>query len=328
MNFKFKNHKFTLMFIPHNNATVRSVKIPALLINALAIFGLLSLIVVSVLFVKSAELEEKVLENDTLKIVNTIQSEEIRTLKEETTIALEKLDEIRSTDFKVREMVGLEVKREEANVTASRGSGGTEFPQRSLVAENYDLMTTTYTSEASLQNVNDNKTYGLSDIDEIKEMLSEINEGVAEQEEVLTVLENETSDRLRFLAAKPQGWPTSGRITSPYGWRSNPFTGRGSEFHSGVDFANSYGTRINSTGSGRVTFSGWRAGYGYTVIINHGYGYTTMYCHLASINVRAGETVERGTMIGRMGRSGRATGVHLHYEITYNGRSINPRDTM
>ena len=331
MRFKFKNHKFTLMFIPHNNATVRSVKIPAILINSLAVLGLVSLIVVSVMFVKSAKLEEKVMENDTLKIVNSIQSEEIRNLKEETVTALKMLEEIRTTDARIREMVGLEVKTDnttsdDSRITASRGSGGAEFPSRSLGVERYDLMSTTYTSEASR---NDTKTtYGLEDISEIKQMLSEINEGIVEQDEVLTTLEKETSDRLRFLAAKPQGWPSSGRITSGYGWRVNPFTRRGSEFHSGIDIANSYGTRINSTGSGRVTFAGWRAGYGYTVMINHGYGYTTMYAHLASINVRVGDSVERGQMIGRMGRTGRATGVHLHYEVTFNGRTINPRDTI
>ena len=327
MRFKFKNHKFTLMFIPHNNSDVKSIKIPAILINSLAVFGLISLMVVSVLFFKSAKLEAKVVENDELRIVNSIQSEEIKALKEDTQLALQRLEEIRTTDAKVREMVGLKV-QEDAEETASRDSGGAQYPSRSLPTDTYDLMNTTYSTETSLQTFSNKKTYGLSDIEDIKKMLSLINEGVEEQENVLSTLEKETSDRIRYLAAIPDGRPSSGRITSGYGWRKNPFTGRGSEFHSGVDIASSYGTRIVATGAGKVTFAGYRAGYGYTVVISHGYGYTTMYAHCSSINVRVGQQVTRGALIARMGSSGRSTGPHVHYEITYNGKTINPQTTM
>lgn len=327
MKFKFKNHKFTLMFIPHNNSEVKSIKIPAMLINALAVFGLLSLVVVGVLFINSSRLEAKLLENNELKSVNSIQNEEIKILKEETEMALEKLEEIKQTDAKVRELVGLKV-QEESNITVSRGdSGGSRYPSRSLVTGNYDLLNSTYNlSGISGDSVMNNT--GLSDIAEIKEMLKVINEEVDTQEKILSSLEKETSDRIRFLAAKPSGRPASGRLTSPYGWRANPFSGRGSEFHSGVDIAAGYGTRIVATGSGKVTFSGYRAGFGYTVVVNHGYGYTTMYAHCSSLNVKVGDQVKRGELIARMGRSGRATGPHVHYEITYNGRTINPQTTM
>lgn len=325
MKLKFKNHKFTLMFIPHNNSNVKSVKIPALLINGLAAFGLLSLLVVSVLFIKSAMLEVKVAENDELKVVNSIQSEEIKVLKEDTLKALQRLEQIRSTDAKVREMVGLEVKEP---VTVSRDSGGTQFPSRSLSSTGVDLMSTTYSAETALEALQSQKSYGLQDIEEIRKMLTIINQGVEEQEEVLSKLEKETGDKIRFLAAKPQGRPAAGRITSGYGWRKNPFTGRGSEFHAGVDVAAAYGTRIVATGAGRVTFAGWRAGFGYTIVINHGFGYTTMYAHCSSITVKVGQEVKRGEMIGRIGRSGRSTGPHVHYEVTHNGRTINPQTTM
>jgi murein DD-endopeptidase MepM/ murein hydrolase activator NlpD len=325
----FKNHKFTLMFIPHNNSEVRSIKIPAILINGLAVFGLLSLVVVGVLFINSSRLETKLLENNELKSVNSIQNQEIKTLKEETTLALEKLEEIKKTDAKVREMVGLK-SNEDTNITASRSdSGGTRYPSRSLINDNYDLLNSTYaTNNENAEQFSEKNASGLTDIKEIKEMLKVINEEVGNQEKILTSLEKETSDRIRFLAAKPSGRPSSGRLTSPYGWRTNPFSGRGSEFHSGIDIASGYGTRIVATGSGKVTFSGYRAGFGYTVVINHGYGYTTMYAHCSSLNVKVGDQVKRGELIARMGRSGRATGPHVHYEVTYNGRTINPQTTM
>ena len=328
MKFKLKNHKFTLLFIPHNNSNVKSLKIPALVINSLAAFGLLSLIVVSILFVNSARLETKMQENDKLKSVNSIQSQEIKTLKEDTKAALEKLEEIKETDAKVREMVGLKVNADSA-VTASRGdSGGTQFPSRSLANDGFDLMNTTYSGGTEFSSGKDKDTYGLDDISEIKAMLSIINNEVENQEKVLSSLQKETADRIKFLAAKPSGRPSAGRLTSPYGWRANPFSGRGSEFHSGVDIAAAYGTKIVATGSGRVTFSGYRAGFGYTVVINHGYGYTTMYAHCSTLSVKVGDQVKRGQVIARMGRSGRATGPHVHYEVTYNGRTIDPKTVM
>lgn len=330
MRFNFKNHKFTLMFIPHNNSEVKSVKIPALLINSLAVFGLLSLVVVGVLFVNSARLETKLQENSELKTVNSIQLQEIKILKKDTVAALEKLEEIKATDAKVRELVGLKIDeeaRETEKIVVSRGdSGGSRYPSRSLITENYDLMNTTYDSNDMVGL--EEKNQGLTDISDIKAMLNVINEEVERQEEVLSSLERETKDRINFLAAKPSGRPSAGQYTSPYGWRNNPFSGRGSEFHSGLDIAASYGTRIVATGAGRVTFSGYRAGFGYTVMINHGYGYTTMYAHCSSLNVKVGEYVERGQLIARMGRSGRATGSHVHYEVTYNGRTIDPKSTI
>lgn len=325
MKLKLKNHKFTLMFIPHNNSEVKSVKIPAMLINFLAVFGLFSLITVGILFVNSARLESKLLENDELKTVNSIQSKEIMALKEDTVAALERLEEIKTTDTKIREMVGLKNNEEEDVVASRSGSGGAQYPSRSLANDNVDLINNTYNASSKIAS---KENYGLDDIDEIKAMLNEINEEVDYQEKVLTNLEKETSDRIKFLAAKPTGRPSLGRLTSPYGWRKNPFSGRGTEFHSGVDIASGYGTRIVATGAGRVTFSGYRAGFGYTVVINHGYGYTTMYAHCSSLNVRVGDYVERGQLIARMGRSGRATGPHVHYEVSYNGRTINPQTTM
>lgn len=328
MKFKLKNHKYTLMFIPHNNSNVKSVKIPAMLINSLAAFGLISLVIVGTLFVNSARLETKLVENKELMTVNSIQCEEIKTLKEDTIAALGILEEIKTTDAKVRELVGLKA-NEEAKITVSRGdSGGSRYPSRGLTTENYDLMNTTYNLDNSVGGDLQKANIGLTDISEIKAMLSLINEEVEEQEKILSSLERETKDRINFLAGKPNGRPSAGRFTSPYGWRNNPFSGRGSEFHSGLDIAAAYGTKIVATGAGRVTFSGYRAGFGYTVMVNHGYGYTTMYAHCSSLNVKVGDKVNRGQLIARMGRSGRATGPHVHYEVTYNGRTIDPKTVI
>ena len=325
MKFKFKNHKFTLMFIPHNNSEVKSVKVPALLINGLAVFGLFSFVVFGILFVNSARLESKLIENDKLKTVNHIQNEELKLLKEDTLKALEKLEEIKETDVKVREMVGLKVKTAEEEVASRSGSGGSPFASRIFTSTGVDLLTLTYDEDEDVLKDENQRQSGINDIKEIRAMLQIINEETENQEKVLANLEKETADRIRFLAAKPSGRPSGGKITSPYGWRSNPFSGRGSEFHSGIDLAGGYGANIASTGSGRVTFAGYRAGFGYTIVVNHGYGYTTTYAHCSSLLAKVGDQVKRGQVIAKIGRSGRATGAHLHYEVTYNGSTIDPK---
>ncbi len=117
----------------------------------------------------------------------------------------------------------------------------------------------------------------------------------------------------------PRGWALKGqvgKITSPYGSRANPMGG-GTEFHSGVDFAHQIGTPIIATAPGIVVRaeSQGRNGYGKFVRIHHGLGYTTLYAHCNSITVNKGEFVKRGEVVGYLGRTGRTTGPHLHYEF-------------
>ena len=128
-----------------------------------------------------------------------------------------------------------------------------------------------------------------------------------------------------FVDSGPLGVPigVTYRQTSPYGTRLDPFTGRPAS-HGGLDFAAYRRAPIIATGPGRVIYAGWRSGYGRTVEIDHGYGFVTRYGHLHEIAVRRGDTVERGQRIGGMGSTGRSTATHLHYEIWYNGSTMDP----
>lgn len=111
-------------------------------------------------------------------------------------------------------------------------------------------------------------------------------------------------------------------VTSPYGYRRNPF-GRGYEFHSGVDFK-AYYEDIWATGAGVVTYAGYNNGYGYLVVVDHGYGLVTKYAHNSKILVEEGDSVKRYDVIAKSGNSGRSSGPHLHYEILENGETQNP----
>ncbi|MBQ6736450.1 MAG: M23 family metallopeptidase [Alphaproteobacteria bacterium] len=122
----------------------------------------------------------------------------------------------------------------------------------------------------------------------------------------------------------PLGAPVKNvRVTSKYGTRQDPFTGT-PKFHRGIDFAGKVGTELMAVAPGRVISAGERVGYGTTVEIDHGLGFTTLYAHLSKITVSRGDWVRPGTIVGLGGSSGRSTGPHLHYEIRYKGNPFDP----
>jgi murein DD-endopeptidase MepM/ murein hydrolase activator NlpD len=125
------------------------------------------------------------------------------------------------------------------------------------------------------------------------------------------------------LAATPSIWPTNGFVTSGYGNRISPFTGR-VQFHEGLDIAADLGTTVVAPARGRVIFVGMDGPFGRKVELDHGYGVRTHYAHLSKALVQRGQTVERGMPIAAVGSSGRSTGPHLHYGVEVNGRTADP----
>jgi murein DD-endopeptidase MepM/ murein hydrolase activator NlpD len=118
-------------------------------------------------------------------------------------------------------------------------------------------------------------------------------------------------------------WPVSGTITSPFGWRSNPFGGA-PEFHQGLDIAAPQGTTITAAAGGTVIMAQWYGGYGNYILIDDGGGYSTGYGHLSAFYVSAGQTVKAGQAIGAVGCTGECTGPHVHFEIRINGKPVDP----
>ena len=128
-----------------------------------------------------------------------------------------------------------------------------------------------------------------------------------------------------LLASTPSIWPAVGWVTSGFGYRRSPYTGR-SSFHSGIDIANKNGTPVYATADGVVVKVAFETGYGRSITINHGYGIKTKYAHLRSkVFVKEGQRVRRGQRIAGVGMTGRTTGPHLHYEVRVGGAPVNPR---
>jgi len=131
-----------------------------------------------------------------------------------------------------------------------------------------------------------------------------------------------------YIQSLPTLWPVSGNITSGYGERYDPYN-NAKRFHDAIDIASDYGVSIKAAGKGRVVFVGWKDDvYGRTVILDHGYGITTMYSHASKTLVKYGQNVSRGTIIARVGNTGRSTGSHLHFNVKLNGSSVNPLDYL
>lgn len=156
---------------------------------------------------------------------------------------------------------------------------------------------------------------------EIDDVITELED----REQQLGVLESILMSSRMKEEVFPEGRPiTRGWISSYYGMRTNPFTGK-LQFHKGMDFAAKSGSEVQTVAGGVITWSGQRYGYGNLVEVNHGNGYVTRYGHNKENLVQVGDTVKKGQGIALMGSTGRSTGPHVHFEVLKNGRQINPQ---
>ncbi len=154
--------------------------------------------------------------------------------------------------------------------------------------------------------------------------LENLSRQLDDRSQQLAVLEEMMMNRKLDEEVVPAGRPiTRGWLSSYFGMRTDPFTGRRAH-HAGIDFAGKLGSDVVAVAAGVVTYAGKRSGYGNLVEINHGKGYSTRYGHNQEILVEVGQTVKKGQVIAHMGSTGRSTGPHVHFEVLYNGRQVNP----
>jgi len=170
--------------------------------------------------------------------------------------------------------------------------------------------------EKILENI-DTSDSGAIDMEALKGQIKKTVEAVGDIRDYL-------SQQRDVYMATPKGWPVHGNITSPYGYRQHPITGA-RDFHGAIDISANPGNPVTATADGIVSFSGWNGGSGNLVVIEHGFGFSTLYAHNKMNAVKVGQKVKRGDIISYIGSTGNTTGPHLHYEVWKNGSPVNPK---
>ena len=168
-------------------------------------------------------------------------------------------------------------------------------------------------------------TDGARHVSALDGVAKNLTEHVVDRSESLTLLLQQLDDKRNRLSSMPSVWPTKGWITSRYGYRISPFTGR-RQLHAGLDIATEPGSPIVAPARGKVKFVGRKGPLGNAVIIDHGFGVETIYGHTQEVFVSRGEEIVRGQQIATVGNSGRSTGPHLHYVVEVDGRTQDPLD--
>jgi len=288
------------MIVPHHGQKVRSIRIPIM-----AVKYTISLLCLIIVFVVGSFVDYR----HTLSIVGTQKNEleilkqnngsqvsQIEQLAKTTTSLQADMERLNSLDAEIRRIVN----NDDATVTSRAG----------LVRPSVS-----YSGQGGPQ-IQPN-------IDNIKDVVNDMKSAIKVREESLTELKQELLVKRARMEATPSIWPTSGDVTSRFGWRNSPFGG-GGDWHPGIDIANSSGTIITATANGEVIQSEWYGGYGNMIQIDHGNGITTVYGHNSQNIVHTGQVVKKGQAIGYMGSTGYSTGPHVHYEVRVNGTAVNP----
>lgn len=300
---------FTIMIVPHSEEATYSFRLPLFvgqLVVALLVIGMAAFFILAYTYRNALQDAEEL---RILRQANQAQQDEINTFAG---ITQQLLDQVAQIEEIIEEILGEWAEQVATKVGCSLEQQEEDEDPESRGATSFGE-TRVNLSRSNQDRVLDRVTYNLSVLQSL----------VPEKADTLEMLKGEVDEYTRRLAATPSIWPTRGRISSGFGMRRNPFGG-GSQFHYGIDIAGTHGTPVYATANGQVSFAGYRGGFGNLVIISHGYGFQTYYAHLSGFAVSNGQWVKRGQVIGYMGRSGRATGTHLHYEVHVNGVAVNP----
>jgi len=167
----------------------------------------------------------------------------------------------------------------------------------------------------------------IDDINKLKNILDSLEQNNSDDPEMVGVLTGTQAKLKEYIDAIPTLWPATGTISSEFGTRSDPFNFAEKQ-HSGLDIAADYGCNIKASASGKVVLSDYYGNYGNCVIIDHGYGLTTLYGHCSELCVKVGQSVKKGDVIAKVGSSGRSTGPHLHFEVRIYDVPTNPLEYL
>jgi murein DD-endopeptidase MepM/ murein hydrolase activator NlpD len=315
------NRFYTILIVPEKPSQVRRLILPSWLIKgASAGVAFLALLTCAMVF-DYWYVMSQIGENKQLKLENRRLRQQVQVFQNKITTVESTLERVKTFATRLKVIMhvedqppSLQTKIPDANATIN-ASGNSLNPTAGLISGDTSKGTSVPDPE---------KKELLKEYTQLENRISKLNMDAFETEEQLQDEYEILYDKKAFLAALPTRQPAPGYFTSGFGIRTSPMGDR-IKMHEGLDIANRLGTVIRAPADGDVTFADSKAGYGLTLILNHGYGIETWYGHLKHFVVKKGENVKRGTKIALLGNSGRSTGPHVHYEVRVHGYPVDPR---
>jgi murein DD-endopeptidase MepM/ murein hydrolase activator NlpD len=306
------HERLTVKLIPHSAGPVAEWSTNSRTIQVCCVVLILAFLSLTVFAARYSQMVAHLQELRDLRLLTQLQDEQLRVLSESTAQLQTRLDELARLDTELRQMLRLQ--SPPPSVDALLASSASFTVAGTPVADPVGShLPSTLAVETSL--------YAMAGF--LSGSLDVLREEMEYRIASLDGLRFAAAETIAHDAARPSIWPTQGRITSRYGYRISPFTGV-RQMHPAIDIAAPVGTPVVSTGDGRVSFTGWRSDLGNTVMIDHGYGFETLYGHVAKTAVSVGDRVKKGQVIAYVGSTGRSTGPHLHYEVHVRGSHVNP----
>lgn len=298
---------YTVLVIDDKGSPVKETVVSKRIIWFLTIAGIITVTAISTGVYQYTRLYKAVSEKAQIEVQLQEQQADIEKQRKQIQSFAQNINELKSdllalNDFenKIRILANLEHKSDQASLFSVGGSMPDDIDVDLPLTEDHDRL-----------------------MRQMHDQISQVNQGSAVQKDNFETLLTSLKDKRNLLAATPSLRPATGWISSDFGYRVSPFTGR-REIHKGLDIANHHGTPIIAPADGVVTYSGKRWLMGNMITIDHGYGMLTRYGHIETLLKKKGERVKRGEIIAKMGNTGRSTGPHLHYEVRLNGVPVNP----
>ncbi len=304
------NHSITLMAIPEKSHRVHKVIIPVLWLKVGAVLFSLFAVFIVIVGLEYVTALGEISENQRLKGENFKLRQEMLQVKNKVQTMEGTLDRMRNYAKKLQILMG----------QTEKLPG--ELPQGPM-EESTPSLDVPAVKEKKVERKPTSLLEPIPQLRLVSDQLGRLQESSLPLEVGFAKLENNFLARRSWLRAMPSILPVAGWITSGFGYRNHPQEG-GYRLHAGVDVAADPGTPVRAPADGTVLFSGYKEGYGKLVILNHGYGISTVFAHNSKLFVTASTKVKRGDILSEVGSTGMSTGPHLHYEIRKNGVPVNP----
>jgi murein DD-endopeptidase MepM/ murein hydrolase activator NlpD len=304
------NRYYTLLIIPERTSQVRKWLIPSWLVKTLGIAGVFLGAVTLIMLLDYWYVMSQISENKELRVENRKLRQQVQVFESRIGSVEDTMERIKTFSMRLKVITNLEdrdklIESLNENLPEANANIDSQYAQTQNSARNPEDIRLARAQASWDQRFT-----------ELGQQASLLEQQLQDQYELL-------ADRKAFLNALPTRKPAVGYFTSGFGVRRSPYGGN-EKMHEGLDIANYPGTAIRATAEGTVVYAGAKAGYGQTVILDHGYGLETWYAHNRKIVVRQGQRVRRGETISQLGNSGRSTGPHLHYEVRINGTPVDP----